>query len=303
MLPSLPTIMDSYEASAQFTQILSKLTPSLQSLTSAARFALKNAASEDYLFPVILHQLQDPTVGLSTKGNIFQLLDVLIHESFVISQQPRSHYNYPYIQTIKQQLPTIIKEVLQSKVNLYNAYLSLRNISKHFPQTDVEEYSLRYEAQEELLTVEDLDNIDKDIPFPEEPPAQDLEDPLIVAWNILVWKKRQSRYERIRIQKHSDIVTGDIQEDEMFNLDDKKLLSRQQITMRMESDRESHKRSKETLWIVNRPHEPNYVTEEEFANYYWSKVEKMNDEEYSSLLDVLGDMNKLVRASFKDNIA
>lgn len=298
--------MDSYQASAQFSQILASLTPSLQSLMTAARFALKNAANEDYLFPVILHQLQDPAVAFSTKGNIFQLLDVLIHESFVISQQPRSHYNYPYIQTIKQQLPTIIYEVLQSKVNLYNAYLSLRNISKHFPQTNVQELMLKYETQNELLTAEDLTNIENDVPFSEQPPTpspQDTEDPLISAWKVLVWKKRQSRYERIRIQKHSDVITGEIQEEEMFNLDDKQLLSRQQITMRMESDRESHKRSKETLWIVNRPHEPNYVTEEEFAHNYWNKVQKMSSEEYSSLLDVLGDLNKLVRSSFKDNIA
>ncbi|KAG7193927.1 uncharacterized protein KQ657_005126 [Scheffersomyces spartinae] len=215
------------QSSAQFSQILASLTPSLQSLMTAARFALKNAANEDYLFP-------------------------------------------------------------------------------HFPQTNVQELMLKYETQNELLTAEDLTNIENDVPFSEQPPTpspQDTEDPLISAWKILVWKKRQSRYERIRIQKHSDVITGEIQEEEMFNLDDKQLLSRQQITMRMESDRESHKRSKETLWIVNRPHEPNYVTEEEFAHNYWNKVQKMSSEEYSSLLDVLGDLNKLVRSSFKDNIA
>lgn len=308
--------MDSFEASTQFTQILSGLTPSIQNLTKAAHFALKNSESEDYLFHSIIDTLDDPNVELNTKSTIFQFIEVLMHESLVISQQPKSPYTYPYVHNLKNALPKILLQVLPGSNNssLYNAYNSLRHISDTC-KVNYDDYENKYNDILNLFTIEDLENIDADIPFPDIKVEDEIEasDPLITTWDLLIKKKKQSLYERLRLLKHLKMIEHSVEEEDMFSYKGSRwqkehsngksselLLSKKHILSRMEDDRESHKRSKENIWVVNRPKESSTLTEDEFLVHYWNKYSVMADEEEKTFMDSLVELNKLVAGSYKD---
>ncbi|EGW32706.1 CTD kinase-I gamma subunit [Spathaspora passalidarum NRRL Y-27907] len=293
--------MDSFEAATQLSQILRNLTPSIQNLNRAARFALVNSDKEDYLLPTILDIINDSKMVLNTKSTIFQFIDVLISESFQYSLQNK--YSYPYIQGLKSALPEIIQQVLPqaNNSNLYNTYVCLRNISKHF-KIDCSEYIDKFQCN--LLTEEDISKIEGNkefIPEKYEPSG----DPLVTAWKILLEKKRQSQFERARLLKHSNPLDEIVDEDEMFNIrvkSDKSnnLLSKRQILSRMEDDREAHKRSKENLWVVNRDKNSSFITEQEFLDNYWNKYHQLNKSDHEEFLNSLSGLNKLVADSYKD---
>ncbi|ODV82469.1 uncharacterized protein CANTADRAFT_24965 [Suhomyces tanzawaensis NRRL Y-17324] len=294
--------MDSFEAATQFSQILRNLTPAVQNLTRAAHFALKHSDSEDYLFPSILDILNDPSVELNTKSTVFQFIEVLINESFYYSRQPK--FNYPYIQNLKTSLPKIMLAVLPttSNTNIYNVYTSLKNLSKHF-KVDCCEFVERFNL--DSLTDEDRAHIDQDIPFPEIRLEDSGEDPLVESWGLLLRKKKQSQYERLRLLKHSEVSRDTVEEQDLFSLRDKndkagELLSKRQIISRMEDDREAHKRSKENLWVVLRPKDVNFITEEEFLKHYWSKTHAMTKKQEDAFLETVEELNKLVAGSYKD---
>lgn len=307
--------MDPFEATTQFGQMLRSLTPAMPNLTKAAHFALKYMESEDYLFPSLLEIIKDPTIEINTKLNIFQFIEVLLAESYYYSMNPKFNYNYPYVANLKINLPIILLEVLPNSnlANLYNAYTSLVNISKTF-KFDCQKWQAEYNKNQDLLTNEDLENISENLPFPpitvEDEQTQEIEQdeingPLILCWKLLIKKKKQSQYERQILLNYSNIVEDeDVDEQTMFNLKDKNdtsiNLSKKQIIVRMEDDRETHKRSKENLWVVERPKEPAYITEDEFLHYYWNKFQKLDDEQNKVLLDSLEDLNKMVGSSYKD---
>lgn len=295
--------MDSFEAATQFAQILRSLTPSVQNLTRAAHFALKHCESEDYLFPTILEIVFGDDVELNTKATIFQFIEILFNESFYYSKS--SKVNYPYVQNLKVTLPKIILAILpnSNNSNIFSVFTSLKNISAHF-KLDCGEFVDKFHSN--LLDPEDLTNIKLDIPFPEEITAQLAEDkdPLLTAWGLLIQKKKQSQYERARLVENSAVV-DEAEEDGLFSLRDKAdfnkdLLSKRQIISRMEDDRESHKRSKEVLWVVNRPKDVLYLSEEEFLTNYWEKCNKLGEQEEKEFLDTLDELNKVVELSYKD---
>ena len=266
--------MDSFEATSQFSQVLRTLTLSVQSLTRAAHFALKNSDSEDYLFRAILDVIDSPDVDLNCKNAV----------------------------------PSLILKVLpgSNNQNLYNVFTSLKNILKTLKLV-YEDYEKQYMSGKDLLTEEDMQNIEQDVPFNEDNFVVDESavDPIIKAWTLLVMKKKQGHYERLRLLKHK-LHSNDNENDEvMFGVrgpqnDDKQLLTKKQILMRMEDDRESHKRSKESLWLVNRPRDTNVITEDEFFTQYWTKIKPFDDGEKASFLQNLDDLNKMVAASYKD---
>lgn len=300
--------MDSFEATSQFTQALKGLLLTSQSLTRAAHFALKNSDSEDYLFRAILDVIDDPDVDLNCKCSIFQLVGVLLHESYYYSQLPKSNYNYPYIHSLKNAVPTMILKVLpgSNTTGLYSVFNSLKSILKTLKLV-YEEYELQYASGKELLTEEDMQNIDKDVPFGDDNFQVDEStvDPIIKAWRLLVMKKKQSLYERLRLLKHAQHSTENHNDEDMFGVrssqnDDNTLLTKKQILMRMEDDRESHKRSKESLWLVNRPRDTNVITEDEFFTQYWTKIKPYDENEKASFLRRLDDLNSIVAASYKD---
>lgn len=303
--------MDSFEAVAQFTQILKSLTPSMQSLTKAAHFALKNYESEDYLIQAIMDAMTSATTELNTKSTLFQLIEVIMHESFNVSQQSKSHYSYPYIHNLKGALPQILLEVLPGSNNssIHNAYNCLRNISKTC-KVSSEEYETKYNSVGSLFTQTDWENVDANLPFPPVKIETEKEnaDPLIITWDLLIQKKKQSQYERLRLLKYQKHIEEPINEEDMLNFRSSEntekaaelLLTKRQILSRMEDDRESHKRSKESLWVVNRPKDASFLTEDEFLVYYWNKFGPTDEEEEKTLMDSFSELNAVVAESYKD---
>ncbi|CCE81962.1 Piso0_002647 [Millerozyma farinosa CBS 7064] len=309
--------MDSFEATTQFSQMLRNITPVMQNLTRAAHFAIKNHEQEDYLFHSIIEVLDDPNTELNTKSTIFQFIEVLMHEAFQVSQQPKSHYSYPYIHNLKSSLPNILLKVLPGANNssLHNVYNSLKNISKTC-KTAYEEYDNKYNSINTLLTEAELENVDANIPYPDIKIEDEINstDPVITTWDLLIKKKKQSQYERLRLLKHHKVIEGSVNEEDMFSFQPNKttkdqgdassnaalVFTKKQILMRMEDDRESHKRSKENLWVVNRPKDSNSLTEDEFLVYYWNKFGNVTEEEDKSFRDSLNDLNAMVAQSYKD---
>lgn len=303
--------MDAFENSAKLSLMLRGLTPLVQNLTKTAHFALKNSDGEDYLFQSIIDTLDDKTVELQTKSTIFQFIEVLINESFYISEQPKSHYNYPYVHNIKNALPLIIIKVLPDSdtASIHNIFNSLKNLSKIF-KFDFVDYETKYNSISDEFTEQDLANLEENIPFPKVTIEDDEDnvDPLITTWNLLIKKKKQSQYERLRLLKHGEVVDKAVEEKDMFSIrvskpdqpSEKHSLSKRQILARMEDDRETHKRSKEGLWIVNRAKDAAAVTEDEFLVYYWNKIIVNNDNEDKALLDSFEELNKLIVGSYKD---
>ncbi|CAH6723910.1 hypothetical protein CLIB1444_23S00210 [[Candida] jaroonii] len=298
--------MDSFEANTQFNQLLRSINPSVQSLKKTAHFAIKNWENEDYLFPSILDILNDIHVELNTKSTIFQLIDVLINESFTISAHKDSAYSYPYINNLKSALPQILLKVLpgHNNYNLYNVFNSLRNISKTL-KIDTSEYEQQWNLSSEMLSKEEMENIDLNLPYPEVVlDDASSNDPVVQAWELLIKKRKQSFYDRLRLLKHQPPKTEDLSEDEMFYVNTKERahnqLTKKQILLRMEDDRETHKRSKESLWVVERPKNSVGVTEEEFMGFYWNKFDKLSKEDEKALFETLEGYNEVVAGSYKD---
>lgn len=308
--------MDAFEASTKLNQILRSLTPSIQNLTKAAHFTLKNWEGEDYLFQSIVDTLDDDLVDLNTKSTIFQFIEVLIHESYYVSEQPKSHYNYPYVHNVKNALPKLLLQVLPDSNNasLYNIFTSLKNMSKVF-KFDYVDYELKYDSVSEEFSQDELENVELNIPFPSitlDEENESMVDPLILTWDLLIKKKKQSQYERLRLLRHGKYIEQPVNEDDMFNIKIKsnridsqsspenKTLTKKQILARMEDDRETYKRSKESLWMVNRPKDANVITEDEFLVHYWNKINKMSGEEEKELFDSFDELNNLVAQSYKD---
>lgn len=308
--------MDLFETSSQFVQIMRNLVPQMQLLLRAAHFALKHSESEDYLFYAIMDLLDDTKVELNTKSTVFQFIDVLIHESFFISQQTNSHYNYPYVHNLKTALPKIILKVLPgtNNANLFNIYNNLKNISESLNVSYID-YENQYKSVQTLLSKEELESVEMDVPFPDInlDEMEENSDPVVQAWEILLRKRKQSHYERLRLLRHQEYKDDEVSEEQLFNIRPSRtgdptkkfnelMLSKKQILARMEDDRETHKKSKETLWVVNRPSGSNTATEEEFKNYYWNKIEKLSDKKMKEFLNSFDEVNKLAKASFKDPI-
>lgn len=293
--------MDSFETSTHFAQMLRGLVPQMPLSLRAAHFALKNSDSEDYLFQAILEILRDQRVELNTRSTIFQFIDVLMHESFYISQQANSHYNYPYVHRLKTALPKIVLLVLaENGCNLFNVYNNLRNISKTL-QVDVSKFAAQYADADSLITEKDREGIKKNVPFEFSPETDD--DPVTLAWLYLVCKRRQSHYERLRMLEHLP-PKSPVSEEELFNVRrDRRLLTKKQILARMEDDRETHKKSKETLWVVDRVADTPAVAEEEFLEYYWSRVEPLLKKGHGEFLLAFDELNRLAEASYKDPVA
>lgn len=303
--------MESFEANTQFVQLLRSLNPSVQSLKKTAHFAIRNWQNEDYLLPTMLAMLQDGQVELNTKSTIFQLIDVLIHESYGVLVAPRSSYSYPYIESLKLQLPTILLQVLPgtNNHNLYNVFTSLKSISRVL-KVDSKAYEHKYQSLgPQALDENEKDNVDNDLPYPDvtiDNIDPEIKDPILATWDLLIQKRKQSYYERLRLLKHQPAVETDVAEDELFHIKPKETinpseLSKKQILMRMEDDREAHKRSKENLWVVERLKEGGRVTEEEFYNYYWKKYDVLTGEGEAALLQGLDDFNSAVIGSYKDD--
>lgn len=288
--------MDSFDAANQLLQMLRNLSPQLQHLSKAAYFALKNSDKEDYLLPTILDVINDRQLPTSIKANILQFIDLLIIESLSLDKHRQA-----YVQGLKDNLPLIITEVTYNKSNLYSTYLSLINISQHF-KMDCRGFVSQFDSN--LLTDKDIDRIKKNEEFTK-PDIND-DDPLVRSWKILLQCKQEFQFERAKLLEHSEYVDDIVDEGLLFNIREKSnpsttLLSKRHILVRMEDDREAHKRSKENFWVVNRDKDKgNYITEDEFVDHYWNKFQPLTDQENKEFLNSLQELNGIVENSYKD---
>lgn len=296
--------MDSFDTANQLLQMLRNLTPQLQHITKVVYFTLKNYKLEDYLIPIIIEVINDKQLDTTVKSNIFQFIELLITESF----NNKDKFNGCYIQELIKNLPSIINQVILNKSNLYNTYLSLCNISKLF-DINCDDYIQKFNS--DLLTEKDLERINSNeefVPDEDEQQEEGEEKDLIKCWKILLQKKRQSQFERVRLLKHGDTIVDIVDEDQLFSTRDKskpetaKFLSKRQILARMEDDREAHKRSKESSWVVNRDMDKNvnYITEDEFLNHYWNRFQPLGKQENNEFSESLKEMNAMVKCSYKD---
>ncbi|KAI3404313.2 hypothetical protein KGF56_002833 [Candida oxycetoniae] len=323
--------MDSFEVASQFTTILRNLTPQYQQLTKATYFALKNADKEDYIVPTILTVIEDPKLDLNTKSTIFQFIELLIAESF----QNQTKFNNAYLESLKTALPQIIENICpkENSANFQNAYQSLSNISRHF-NIDCREYQVNF--QQVSLTKEDMTILDQEggenascalklqengenvpgpskfqengenVSCPSKFQILDTDDSLVSAWKTLLEKKRHTQIERYKLLKRCEFVDENVTEDQLFSMRDKSdmtkphLLTKRQIISRMEDERESHKRSKENIWCVNRDRNTKFISEDEFVEYYWDRYHKLNRKDYNEFLNNLQDLNIMALKSYKD---
>lgn len=294
--------MDPFEAATQFSQILRSLTPSSQALIRAAHFALKYCHHEDYLFPSIMGIAGDDTVELNTKAILFQFVEVLLNELVYYLRQPK--FNYPYVENIRQLLPQLVLHVLpgSTSTNLFSVFTGLKHMSSLL-KFECSEFIGRYQSSQP--TDLDINGIAANMPFPEIELRSDDADPVTAAWELLIQKKRQSQYDRRRLCDHEAVESDPVSEQKMYSIKLKgdpntQLLTKRQMIARMEDDRESHKRSKETLWLVSRPKDATHVTEDEFLEQYWEKITPLTEEGDATLIHALEDLNKLAAASYKD---
>lgn len=308
--------MDSFETSSQFRQILRTLLPQSPVVLKAVHFALRNCSSEDYLYYSIIDILDDVSVELNTKTTIFQFIDVLIRESFFISQQVNSAYNYPYVHNLKTALPKMMEKLLPqtNNVNLHCIYTNLKNISETL-NVNYSDLNRQYKDLNSILSAEDIENVALNIPFPQvsfENISLESKDPVIQAWEILLHKRKESHYERLRLLKNLPPRDGVLTEDDMFAIrnprtaephkkNNDQLFTKKQIVARMEDERESQKRSRESLWVVSRPSGSSFVTEEEFLNYYWKRIGEITPDQKDDFMAALDDLNTLAKLSYKDN--
>lgn len=294
--------MDPFEAATQFSQILRSLTPSSLALIRAAHFALKYCHHEDYLFPSIMGIAGDDTVELNTKAVLFQFVEVLLNELVYYLRQPK--FNYPYVENIRQLLPQLVLHVLpgSTSTNLFLVFTGLKHMSallKFQCSEFIEKYQSSHPSDEDSALAAANE------PFPEIEVCPDGTDLVTAAWELLIRKKKQSQYERRRLCEHEAVQADPVSEQGLFNIKLKgdpntQLFTKRQMIARMEDDRESHKRSKETLWLVNRPKDATHITEDEFLEQYWEKIPAMTGETNSTLLGALEELNGLAAASYKD---
>lgn len=296
--------MDSFEVASQFSTILRNLTPQFQLLSKATYFALKNYDKEDYIVPTITSVLEDAKLDLNSKATIFQFIDLLFAESFQNAQK----FKNAYIESIKQLLPKYIDSICpkENPANFQSTYESLRRITKSCKR-DCLEYEMMF--RDSLLTTEDLSALDQgelEILSKSKFAIEDNDDALVKAWKTLLEKKRDSQLQRYKLLNSSQTVEENVDEEQIFNmrlkLDSRQLLSKRQIIARMEDERESHKRSKENIWCVNRNvgSSSRFVSEDEFFENYWTKCQPLSKAEDHEFVRNLQELNEMALKSYKD---
>lgn len=278
--------MDLFESTNQFSQYIRTLTPSIKSLNKVSIFALKHSENEDNFMSTMMKILENPKVELSNKCRIFQFVEVLIHESHNYQRENKLK-EVPYIDLLKKLLPRILECVLPDCNNshIHNVYTSLCNISKEVG-AKVNEYSSAYIDDGYYSMEYDGNELGR-------------------AWRLLIEKKRQSRFERLESLSNLEEMEDNVEEEQMFNIRSRGGeraggQEKKKIFLRIEEDREAHKRSKENFWMVNRVKEKNYISEKEFYEYYWQVYRKMNEKESQQFLESLEENNRVFLDSYKD---
>ncbi|CCH45390.1 CTD kinase subunit gamma [Wickerhamomyces ciferrii] len=265
------TIMDPFEARLQFIQILETLNPSSMAMSKGVSFALKNQELHEDFHSCILEVLD--RIDLNSRINVLYFIESLA--SSVINNPVKStNGNGPYINNLKNDFPIIIKKVVpnQNLINLKSTSDILTNMENLYEDHNEE---LRNLFQDISLT-----NIDHEVDIKED------ESGFKGAWRFLIINKQNGLKQRLK-QLNGEVVENKSEVDE-------KIFTKDQILMRIEADRERHKRFKEVNWIVNRP--SGKVEMKEFEKI-WNQYGELAEGDYQDLKE----LNDIAKDSYQVN--
>ncbi|ODQ81967.1 hypothetical protein BABINDRAFT_33358 [Babjeviella inositovora NRRL Y-12698] len=262
--------MDPFEARLKFINLLKNLTPSHQSLTRAAAFAMANAELQEDFVNCILESLE--ATDLNCRANIFSFIDVLVFQA-VADKSYDPQTAYPYIAPLLPKMPQCLELVLpagpNALINLHSTYVTIKNICKLLAW-DCSFWNEQYNAR---LTDADMERIERKAPFEN---AINQGKGLDGAWQVLLDRKRQGKYERVWLVKHGEFRREPESEPSLR-------LTKEQILLRIEADRERNKRAKESLWTVDRLEDG--ISVAEFRKVYDSHG-ALNDEDLKELDEI-----------------
>lgn len=263
--------MDPFEARLQFIQILEQLNPSQVTINKAIQFCLKNEELHEDFHSCILEILD--RLDLNSRINILYFLESLV-STILGSTGSKDLVNRPYVKNIKKDLNLILRKILpdDNLINLRNCFDILINLEKLYGIRN-EEYINKYlnlEINEENNEIND-----------------DETDDFLKCWDYLILKKSKSLKNRQdQLNTESSYTDSSIQ------------LTKEQMLSRMETDRERHKRFKETNWIVIRSNNNNSgkngIDLIEFDKI-WNKFDVINKDD----LRELKELNEIAKESYQ----
>ncbi|GMM36359.1 hypothetical protein DASC09_036840 [Saccharomycopsis crataegensis] len=312
--------MDPFEARLQFSRMLSTVQPVTQSLMKCVSFALRNHEYQDDFHSCIIEVLN--TVDLNVRLNIMNFIDSLVTQSKKsFAKNPSLNKDLPYINKIEKDLPTFASKIVPAnKYGLYNLKVSaeiLKSISLQlgFDEQKIEELQRQFNSD---LLSENLkgkieknvsENLSKsdhlDTEFFKPTDSEVIGEGIERAWEILIDRKRFSQLSSLTsyfIDKSEMVLHASEKKDKVNNNEENNRekdstqmsleLSREQILARMESDRERHKKAKESLWLVERA-SSGKVDRAEFERL-WDQYAPITDED----IEELSELNEIAIRSY-----
>jgi CTD kinase subunit gamma len=265
--------MDPFEARLQFIQLLELLNPSQVSINKTVQFCLKNEELHEDFHSCILEVLD--RLDLNSRVNVLYFLDGLV--SSVLGTSGSSDLEKrPYVKNIEKDLKLIFEKVLpgDNLINLRNCVDILINIEGLYGVRNIQ-------LAERYFSLElDGGEISQDTSS----------DQFVESWKFLIHCKLKSlRKRENQLTNKSEYENGS----ETF--------SKEQILSRMETDRERHKRFKETSWIVNRPNSLNASTVNKNGidltefDKIWNKFDVVNKDD----LREMDELNEIAKDSYQ----
>lgn len=280
--------MDPFEARLQFKQLLTTLNPSYQAIQKVISFALKNHELHVDLHSVMMDRLEQ--LDLNSRMNVLFFIEGLISSVFWEFGNKEEDGPKPYVDNLLIDFYNVLEKVVvkENLVNLSSAAQILQNVGNCYKRNHFKGFEIPTEPIDkyEALTI---DNLRKEFSS-NEIVKKKIEDSTTVfekCWFLLILMKRISL-----INRFNQINNINEEEDSQINIDALKPLSKEQINNRMESDRERHKKFKESNWIVSRPSQN--IDEHEFSKI-WDQYNELNDVDCRDI----DELNQIVKESYQ----
>ncbi|KAH3682111.1 hypothetical protein WICPIJ_006914 [Wickerhamomyces pijperi] len=278
--------MDPFEARLQFKQLLTTINPSHQAIQKVISYALKNYELHEDLHSVILERLGQ--LDMNARMNVLVMIEGLISSVFAQFGNSEEDDLKPYVESFTKDFYIILEKIItrENLINLNSTSHILKNVEQCYRENKVElggntgELIEKYEAMT-------IDNLRKEFGSDEIIINKiDLSETVFEkCWLFLTLMKRRSLINRFN-------QINNIQETNPIDSDITIPLKKDQMINRMESDRERHKKLKESNWIVNRI--TSQVDEQEFSKL-WEQFNELNEEDYIEI----DELNQIVKESYQ----
>ncbi|KAH3671359.1 hypothetical protein WICMUC_004656 [Wickerhamomyces mucosus] len=262
--------MDPFEARLQFIQLLETLTPSTLAIQKTISYALKNHELHEDFHSVILEKLEH--LDLNSRLNILHFIESLI--TVIVSNNDQTEK--PYIKNFEKDLLLIYEKLIPTNnlINLTQCVESLKSIEQKYNFDSRDLFEKFNSVDSKSLTNESNNDIQNLI--------SNTENTFEKSWWFLILMKRKS------LQNRVDQIQGMSEVDENPNYN----FTKDQILSRIESDRERHKKFKESNWIINRV---NLRVDREEFDKIWDQYNELNDDDYQDLQE----LNEIVNESYQ----